>query len=296
MSARLSEETAKRDRILADNAEKTRHLKSVRQQLARLVRDQNNELKHTEAVTRGMEERGGGRVQELGREEREARVYLEGYPVHLDENTMLREGVNKLRQELSDMEAEGMEEVKRVRREVFEMKMKVELEFRRTKKSLEEEYNAAAHAKMSEESDRAVEECRNLSGKLNEERDRVMDRMKSQREMEVALFEARIGHGITESGSKLQGEEVELLERLVGEQEIVVGRGQREISRLHGEAKGLQKKARELDQSLKKMEGRKKEERRARAEMEGWRNRVAEKVEEVEEWIRGGCQVNEWEG
>jgi myosin heavy subunit len=213
-------------------------------------------------------------VQELGREEREARVYLEGYPVHLDENTMLREGVNKLRQELSDMEAEGMEEVKRVRREVFEMKMKVELEFRRTKKSLEEEYNAAAHAKMSEESDRAVEECRNLSGKLNEERDRVMDRMKSQREMEVAL----------------------LLERLVGEQEIVVGRGQREISRLHGEAKGLQKKARELDQSLKKMEGRKKEERRARAEMEGWRNRVAEKVEEVEEWIRGGCQVNEWEG
>ncbi|GMI33475.1 hypothetical protein TrRE_jg11073, partial [Triparma retinervis] len=293
ISARLAEETAKLKRVQSENTEKSSHLKSVRQQLARLVRDQNSEIKHTEAATLGMEGRGGGKVGRLGEEEREARIYLEGYPVYLDENTILREGVNKLRQELSEREAERDEDIKRIRREVFEMKMKVELEFRRTKKNLEEEYNIAAHAKMREESERAVYECRNLSGKLNDDRDRVMSRMGAQKSLEVALAGARIGHGITESGSKMQEEEMELLERLVKEQEVVVSRGQGEISRLHGEVKELQRRARDAEGWGRKVEVGRGEERRAWGEMEGWRERVRAKVGEVEEWIRGGCALEE---
>jgi len=106
-----------------------------------------------------------------------------------------------------------VEEVESLKKDMFEIKFKIENEFRRTKKSLEEEYSRKAHSTMKEDSNRAVEECRNLSGKLNVERDRVMEKMKMQKDMESALSSAKVGHSITESGSRLQAGEMELLER-----------------------------------------------------------------------------------
>ena len=62
-----------------------------------------------------------------------------------------------------------------------------------------------------------------VSGSDLSVRDEVMSRMGAQKSLEVALAGARIGHGITESGSKMQEEEMELLERLVKEQEARLG-------------------------------------------------------------------------
>jgi len=77
---------------------------------------------------------------------------------------------------------------------------------------------------------------------------------------------------------------------------VVVSRGQGEIARLHREVKALQLKGCEHGVATRRMEKRKEEGRKARAEMDGWRKRVGEKVEEVEAWIREGCSLDEMGG
>jgi hypothetical protein len=69
------------------------------------------------------------------------------------EHEKARQAVNQLRDELSANKAKHAEETALLRKDIFEIRMKIELAFRKTKKTSEDEYERAANGVMTKESE-----------------------------------------------------------------------------------------------------------------------------------------------
>ncbi len=289
LNEKITEEKNKRDRVSLDNEHKIGHLKQLQKQLERLTQHQHRELLGNEEKTLNLNDKLQQRMEVLQSSKEQYLVSLESYSVIERENTMLRQVVNRLREELSQSRNENAEEMASLRREMFDIRMKIELTFRKTKKSLEEEYEKKAHETMKEESDKAVVENTRLKSVLTEKRDEVMEKMGQQTSKEIAMRKSKINKDILESTVAMQEMEIENLERYQKEQEVVVSRTQGQIGILHGKLKSLQQEDKELERAVERLGVARTNYAAAKAESEKWKTQCRYMIDEVDKWVNLGC-------
>lgn len=243
-----------------------------------------------------MSDKAHEKLQALAGSASKYNVLLSSYSVTKKANDDLRQTVNALRQELSNKRATYAAEKSKLKSDMFDLRMKVEFEFMKAKRSMEEQYSKTATAKMKEEADSAVKECIELSSKLSSAQGAVVSSMKLQASKASALSSLRVSRSITEATLEMQQSEVELLERLMAEQSAVVARGQDEISKLHTGIRRLQKEEKSLSRATSKLNEARSSYAAAKAEKESWKKQVNGLVTNVEEWISKGCPVEETVG
>ena len=282
LAHKVAEEEAKKDRIVADNEAKTNKLRQLTMQLEKLRTDQNSELRGSEGETSSYCDEKNELIEKLNATKEKCLITLESYPIIERENSALRQTVNGLNNELTIIKSRHSKELKDLHSEMFDFKMKVELEFRKTKRSLEEQYKKKAHETMKDESDKAILECQRLNGILNVKRDEVVEKMRKQNAMEAKLTIQKISRDIESSTVEMQEGEVELLERLIKEQEVVVSRSQSSVAELHIQMKSMQMAEKMLLESAEKLSAVRAECAKAESEKNSWQSRVSQSMEKVE--------------
>ena len=289
LQEKLAEEQARRDRITLDNEAKASTVKKLTKSLAKLQANQRKELVGNEDKLMGTHGEKKDVMAQLTDKKERLLVQLESYDVVERENSRMTQMVSQLREELSNLRGGNNAEMKMLRKEMFELRMKIELTFRKTKKSLEEEYEKRAKITMKEESDKAVTEHSRLASVLVEKREEVLDMMAKQQRRENALRRTKIERDIAEAAVTAQEGNIELLEKLQKEQEIIVSRTQGTIAKIHGELQGLKEESGELAAATAALEKERAKAAAARTEAGVWKNRCKKMVEGVEAWLANGA-------
>ncbi|GMH69745.1 hypothetical protein TL16_g05230 [Triparma laevis f. inornata] len=291
MKDKVNDERSKKDRIQIDNESKNEHLKKLQKKLERLIRDQTAELESSESKTQSMSDNADDRMRSLGKNKEQYNILLESYPVVERENTNLRHVVNNLKEELSTLRAKNSHSLTSLKKEMFDIRMKIEFEFMRTKKTYEKKYQLNAQNQMKEESERAVIECSRLSGILKGKKYVVEDMMKSQEKKAILLKKEKVEKVLVGSALSMQQNEIELLERLMKEQEVVINKCQSEITKLHSNLKRLQKEERDISIAEGELNVTRKNYGVAQVEKNSWKIKVKSLVVEVDDWVEMGCPL-----
>ncbi|GMI10426.1 hypothetical protein TrVE_jg5638 [Triparma verrucosa] len=288
---KLKSERGKRDRVQHDNDLKNEHLKKLQKKLERLIRDQTAELEAEESKTQQMSDNADDTMRTLQKSKEQYTITLESYPVIDRENTNLRHTVNNLKEELSVLRAKNATELTSLKKEMFDIRMKIEFEFMRTKKNYERQYEENAQSQMKSESEKAVVECARLSSILKSKKSTVEALMKSQESKASLLQKSRVEKVLGGSALEMQQSEIELLERLMKEQEVIIQKCQSEITSLHHSLKSLQKQEKDLVASTSTLNSTRTSYSLASVEKNSWKSKVKNLVLEVDAWISRDCPL-----
>jgi hypothetical protein len=292
LAEKINESQSKHDRILADNKFKTAQLRNFQKQVERRLELNRRELVSEESGMDSMAIKNEDLLYQLGVNKNEYLLQLESYDVIERENYRARQDVNLYRDELSKSKNRNNEDIAKLRKEMFEIRMKIELTFRKTKKQSEEEYEKKANFTMREESDKAVVENARLKSVLTVKRDTVMAKMGQQKSKETRMKKEKIDRDISEKSVGLQEDEIELLERYQKEQEIVVSRTQSQIASLHTNLKSMQQVVKDLERSSSKLAVARREYAESRSKSNQWKKHCKHMIGEIDKWIAHDCPPN----
>ena len=253
LNEKVNDEQSKRDRIASDHSIKEGLSRKLAKNIQRLKASQSRELglKEGEGVNDDLVVE---KLDTLNASKEQLQISLQGYDVILKENEFLTRRVNKLKVEYEEQNQINLKGLKTLKRDMFTIRMKVELTFRKTTKSLETEYEDRAVNAMQTESSKAISENQRLNEILIGQRDEVIKMMDMQKGNETNLRKEKINRDILESHIHLQGNGVEVLEQNAKEQTLVVTKVQSAINVLHNRLKYLKEQEKDMIFACKEME------------------------------------------
>ena len=220
LAEKINESQSKHDRVSKDNKFKTAQLRNFQKQVERQIEINRRELVGEEENIDSIASMNEDVLFQLNASRDQYQLQLESSGVIARENYNARQAVNHMRESLSQMKTTHNDSMQLLRKEMFEIRMKIELTFRKTKKASEEQYERKANETMRDESDKAVVENARLRSVLTVKREEVMGKMEAQKSKELRMKKEKIDRDVVETSVTLQEEEIELLERYQKEQEV----------------------------------------------------------------------------